>query len=98
MFWYFSVWTYLKQASNQLKLFNWLNIITNVLFVFKLLNDTFSVTVKKKIEKTVNFIKALWEHVNEHWNDFIIIALDFYVSFIQIKINMRITEFWYLNQ
>ncbi len=69
----------------------------NVLFVSKLLNDAFSVTVKEKFEKTMNFIKVLWEHVDEHWDDFIIIILDFYVSFIQTKVDMRITELWYLS-
>ena len=69
----------------------------NILFVSELLNDASSITVKEKFKKTVNFIKILWEHVNKYQDNFIIMTLDFYVSFIQIKVNMRIIEFWYLS-
>ncbi len=69
----------------------------NILFVSELLNDASSITVKEKFKKTVNFIKILWEHVNEYWDDFIIMILDFYINFIQTKVNMRITELWYLS-
>lgn len=80
MFWYLPSWRYPKQASNQLKTFNWINTIADSLFVEA------SGTPEEIFETSLVFVKELWDYVYKHKDEFAIQALEEYVSIIPTKV------------